>query len=241
MTRIENIELDQRIQNYFSKKDWRKLMSNIEKTYNYLNEMFDNCQYFKDPEKQVSKDYRLKHSYRVANIARKIAEQEGLNIDAYVCGALLHDIGYIHSFEDSSDYKNHGRYGAKLAKDFIESLDLSNEDKQQILYGIASHVDGKADIEGSDTVLSETISDCDNIDRFDCYRLHENLIYADFTNKITSEQISYLETRIVKLNELKTMDFATKTATKLWIDNLDYQIDFCVKLLQQLNSSSVVF
>jgi len=216
-------------------------MNNIEKTYNYLVNSFDECAYFNQEGNESQREYRLKHSFRVANIAKEIATKEGLNVEAFVIGGLLHDIGYCHEFKDGDDYKNHGRYGAKVAKDFIMSLDIDEQFKQEILYGIAAHVDGKSDVEGVETVLSETISDCDNIDRFDCYRLHENLEYAKFTSKPFDEQLEYVTARIKRLKELKEMKFATETGTMMWISNLDYQIEFCVKLLNQLNSSEIVF
>ena len=49
----------------------------IEKTEEFIKRKFDEGEYFSThPE---DKAYRLEHTYRVANIGRKIAEEEGFD------------------------------------------------------------------------------------------------------------------------------------------------------------------
>ena len=64
----------------------------IEKTESFLKGTFSESAWLSaHPE---DRDYRLEHSYRVANIAKTIAEAEGFPAAYAVIGGLLHDIAY---------------------------------------------------------------------------------------------------------------------------------------------------
>ena len=103
------------------------------------------------PEEKRAIEYRYEHSLRVASIALDIAKKEGLDEDRCYIGALLHDLGYSVPYDNPKEYVNHGRIGAKLARPFLESLGYSEEEVNEICYGIAIHVDDKADFEGKRT------------------------------------------------------------------------------------------
>ena len=121
-------------------------MSNINRTIEFLEQTFNESPYFLKQPKQLQ--YRLNHTYRVANIGKEIAIKEGLNEEAIIVGCLLHDISYAEEMKSDIDWKNHGRRSAQIARDFINSLDFEDNIKEQILYGIAIHVDDEADFVG---------------------------------------------------------------------------------------------
>jgi uncharacterized protein len=210
-------------------------MNNIKKTIVFLQEQFEQSNYYKTRE--AEKDYRLNHTYRVARIGRNIARQEGLNEEALIIGCLLHDLAYIEDFTTKEEHLNHGRRGAELAQDFLQSLDIEDNYKDQILYGIASHVDGNCGNFTSKSVLGESISDCDNIDRFRHYRLYEALVYSDLNKKNLNDQIQFCEDRIERLEQLKEHPTATAFAGSLWKNALHEQIMFYKKLSKQLQDS----
>ena len=163
----------------------------------------------------------MEHSYRVANIAKAIAEAEGFDVTYAVIAGLLHDIAYCEEMVTHEDRMNHGRRSAAIARPFLESLGLNADAVNEICYGIAIHVDDEADFEWERTPFCETVGDADNIDRFDAYR-----IYAS---------------TIEKLTRFKEMKLGTVTAKNLWLQRLDYHIGFYEKLKAQLGSSSAVF
>ncbi|MBN2796457.1 MAG: HD domain-containing protein [Clostridia bacterium] len=213
-------------------------MSNIEKTLDFLLSAFENAdnEFFNNHPEE--KQYRLDHTIRVASLGRKIAENEGLDVEGMVIGCLLHDISYIKPFKNEDDWKNHGREAARLSRLFINSLELNEVTKRDIIYGIAIHVDDEADFDGERTVFAETIGECDNIDRFDKFRLYESLKEIDLKSMTLNEQISFCENKIKKLNLLKTTyTFKTATSNTLWIEKLDYQINYFTLLQSQLNTS----
>ncbi|MBE5962324.1 MAG: HD domain-containing protein [Lachnospiraceae bacterium] len=211
----------------------------IQKSEAFLKDKFNNQQYFIDHPSDG--EYRLQHSYRVANIGKMIAEKEGFNVTEMVIACLFHDIGYSEDFKSDDDWINHGRKSAKIARPFLLSLGLPNDRVEDICYGIAIHVDDKADFEGKRTPFAETISDADNIDRFDAYRIYETLQYNKFSQMTFDEKQDNVNSMLDKLNKYSQMQLATKTASKIWKQRIDFYILFYQKLRQQLeNSTSIV-
>lgn len=211
------------------------MAQNISRTVDYLRQQFDQSEYMsKNP---ADKKYRLEHTMRVANIGRQIAKGEGLDEEALVIGCLLHDLSYVGTFTSDDDWLNHGRNAAKMARPFLETLDLSQEKVEEICYGIAIHVDDEADFPGERSPLALSIGDCDNIDRFDAYRIHETLKNRAFTDLSFDEQVEYVTNVLERLNKYIDMQMGTETATTLWKERIAFQIEFFNRLQAQLEAS----
>ena len=210
----------------------------IKKTEAFLKETFEASTYLQN--NPTERDYRLEHSYRVANIAKVIAEAEGFDMTNAVIAGLLHDIAYCEEMVTREDRMNHGRRSAAIARPFLETLGLSADAVNEICYGIAIHVDDEADFQWERTAFCETVGDADNIDRFDAYRIYETLEYLKFSKMNLDDKREKVGSTIEKLNRFKEMKLGTATAKNLWIQRLDYYIGFYEKLKAQLDSSSVV-
>ena len=149
----------------------------VEKTEAFLKQEFEDAVSLnKHPE---AKAYRIEHSYRVANIGREIAVKEGFDETEMVIACLLHDVAYCEEFGEDG-WKEHGRRSARIARPFLEGLGLPENRINEICYGIAIHVDEKADFPGEKTAFALSVGDADNIDRFDAYRIHEALNHDSF-------------------------------------------------------------
>jgi len=210
----------------------------INKTEAFLKEIFAESTYLQ--ANPTERDYRLEHSYRVANIAKTIAEAERFDVTNAVIAGLLHDIAYCEEMVTREDRVNHGRRSAAIARPFLETLGLSADAVNDICYGIAIHVDDEADFEWERTPFCETVGDADNIDRFDVYRIYETLEYLKFSEMSLVDKREKVSSTIEKLTRFKEMKLGTATAKDLWIQRLDYYIGFYEKLKAQLDSSSVV-
>ena len=210
----------------------------IAKTEAFLKETFVASTYLQ--ANPTERDYRLEHSYRVANIAKAIAEAEGFDVTNAVIAGLLHDIAYCEEMVTREDRMNHGRRSAAIARPFLESLGLSVDAVNEICYGIAIHVDDVADFQWGRTPFCETVGDADNIDRFDAYRIYETLEYLSFSKMNLDDKREKVGSTIEKLNRFKEMKLGTATAKDLWIQRLDYYIGFYEKLKAQLDNSSAV-
>jgi putative nucleotidyltransferase with HDIG domain len=227
--------LTQKAQQHQSGEEHQAVTENIQRTIAFLQEQFEQSDYFN--ANPADRKYRWEHTMRVANIGRQIARGEGFDEEALVIGCLLHDLSYVKTFSKEDDWLNHGRRAAKLARPFLETLDMTPEQVEEICYGIAIHVDDEADFEGERTPLARSIGDADNIDRFDVYRIHENLKNRSFTDLPYDEQMKLTDRALMNLGKYREMPLATATGTKLWQDRIDFQIQFFTRLKAQLEAS----
>ena len=191
------------------------------------------------PEEKRAIEYRYEHSLRVASIALDIAKKEGLDEDHCYIGALLHDLGYSVPYDNPKEYVTHGRIGAKLARPFLESLGYSTEEVNELCYGIAIHVDDKADFEGKRTALAVTIGDADNIDRYDAFRIYDRLTWVDYKNLSLEKQKEHVDTVLSSLNKYLDYECATRTATLMWKERISFQLEFYNRLKKQIENSTV--
>ena len=210
----------------------------IARTEDFLKKTFASSKYLQSNSRD--RDYRLEHSYRVANIAKAIAEAEGFNVTYAVISGLLHDIAYCEEMVTREDRMNHGRRSAAIARPFLENLGLPADAVNEICYGIAIHVDDEADFEWNRTPFCESVGDADNIDRFDAYRIYETLEYLKFSEMSLDDKLEKVVSTIKKLNRFKEMKLGTATAKNLWIQRLDYYIGFYEKLKAQLDNSTTI-
>ena len=210
----------------------------ITKTEAFLKDTFAASTYLQ--AHPSDRDYRLEHSYRVANIAKTIAEAEGFHVPHAVIAGLLHDISYCEEMVTREDRLNHGRRSAAIARPFLESLGLSADAVNDICYGIAIHVDDESDFEWERSTFCETVGDADNIDRFDVYRIYESLQWMHYSEMPLEQKKSQVDSIIEKLTKYKDMKLGTTTAKELWIQRLDYQLDFYARLKAQLENSTTI-
>lgn len=210
----------------------------IKKTEDFLKAKLKESLYF--ASHPASGEYRLEHSYRVANLGKQIAEREGFDVTETVIACLLHDVSYCRDFNEPDAWENHGRTSAHIARPFLEELGLPKDRINAICYGIAIHVDDKADFECERTAFTETVGDADNLDRFDAYRLYESLHRHNFKEMNLAEKQELVSSTLQNLSNLKNHKFGTTTATAIWEDRIAYYISFYEKLWAQLENSSSI-
>lgn len=209
----------------------------IAKTETFLRQRFDSAIYLN--KHKDAKAYRIEHTYRVANIGRKIAVEEGFDETEMIVACLLHDVSYCEEFGEDG-WKNHGRRSASIARPFLKELGIPEERIADMCYGIAIHVDDEADFCGERTPFALTVGDADNIDRFDVYRIHESLSSDRFLEMRLEEKYEYAGRRLERLKGLKDMPMGTGTAEKMWKSRIDFYIRFYEKLAEQIKSSGGV-
>ncbi len=212
-------------------------LERIRKTEAFLRGKLDSGVYLSShPE---AKAYRLEHTYRVANIGRKIARREGFDETELVIACLLHDVSYCEEFGEDG-WIEHGRRAAQIARPFLEALGLAPDRVNDICFGIAIHVDDEADFPGERTAFALSVGDADNIDRFDAYRIHETLCADGFLEMGLEDKRAYAARRLARLRELRTLPMGTKTAEALWQERISFYIAFFEKLADQLECSRCI-
>lgn len=203
-----------------------------------------------DHVSEKDKKYRFEHCLRVAKIGRRVAEAEGMDPDVLALGCLLHDVGKF----DAVQGVDHGRAGALLAQDFLCSIDVDPQVTHEIVQGIAMHTDDlynrREDEQGlthdrhgreflrfdsEPTLLSWSIGECDNIDRFGAYRVFDTMTWFNFLDMGTAEQIAWTREMLEKLSRLRAAEYHTHTATRLWREAIDVQIGYYTRLLKEIS------
>jgi uncharacterized protein len=171
-------------------------------------------------------DYRWKHTLRVANYGRQIAETEQANIEQVVAACLLHDLARFDAVDHGIE---HGRVGARLARPFLTELGYSPAEVDNICFAIAAHVDDQADFEHPFTLEAKVVNDADNIDRFSTYRilLHFQDCLDDYP-----QLIAKASQRVGRLKTIQSQNFmATPTGERLFKRQLEMQIEFMERLI----------
>lgn len=182
----------------------------------------------------AARSYRFRHTLRVAELGRRIARAEGLSEDALVVGCLLHDLAYSEVMPDEAAWRGHGRRSAALARPFVETLALPDADREALLFGIAIHVDDVSGFPGERSPLACSIGDCDNLDRFDVYRVYEQLERVGFSTLDADAQRAFVAKAQAHLRHCENAPVSTATTRALWQDRLAFQNEFYRRLSAQL-------
>ena len=124
-----------------------------------------------------------------------------------------------------------------MAREFLQQQAVGESQINDICYAIAIHVDDESDFQWQRTTFSEIVSDADNIDRFDVYRIYEGLHYVQFEAMTLEEKCQRVDSMLAQLEKLKDFPMSTATAKTLWLEKLEYYIGFYQKLQQQLSIS----
>lgn len=176
----------------------------------------------------VTADYRWRHTLRVANHGKRIAEAEGADVELVVAACLLHDVA---SFDVMPDDRDHGRVGAEIARPLLNEIGYIPAQVENICYSVAAH----ADVENPKTLEAKVVTDADNVDRFYAYRVLQWCIpdigdYEELTEK--------LRNRIQRLEHYKANNpLYTKTGQKLFAERLDFQIAFFKAFVEEYDLS----
>ena len=172
-------------------------------------------------------EYRWKHTLRVVQYGKQVAEAEGADVEVVMAACLLHDIS---KFDDKEYGVEHGRVSARIARPFLETLGYSEKQLNNICFSIAVHVDDKADFEHPVTLESKIVNDADNIDRFGAYRLL--LQYKDLSEKYEA-LVEKAKNRLPVLRKYREANTqGTVSGNKLFNRQLDIQISFLEHLVE---------
>jgi uncharacterized protein len=187
----------------------------------YLNESFNNRS-DKDKANLIrylsNAEYRWKHTLRVAQFGKVIAENEVADVETVVAACLLHDIAWFDTNADTS--REHGRIGAAKARPILKTLRYKQAQIENICYAIATHVDE----DNPDKLEAKILSDADNIDRFGPYHILQ-WCFADIEDY--DKLASKLRERIPRLEHYRVENpLFTLTGQQLFAEQLDLQIRF---------------
>ena len=82
--------------------------------------------------------HNWEHTLRVCRLCERIGAAEGVDMDVLRVAAYLHDIGRIFQ-DDSHGAVCHAEKGAQIAETIVAQLDLTTDQKLNVLHCIRSH------------------------------------------------------------------------------------------------------
>ena len=179
------------------------------------------------PKKSARLKYRWLHTLRVAQYGKRLAKIEGANIEIVLAACLLHDIAKLSNIEN--DF-NHGRVGAQMVRPFLQKLNYSEAEVENICFSIAAHVDGRADFEHPLTIEAKIVSDADKIDRMSSYRTE--LALGDPSGEEYEDFIAVVENRWKYLKKMRQQGFIqTEGGKKAFEKQIDVQTVYLERLM----------
>jgi putative nucleotidyltransferase with HDIG domain len=163
-------------------------------------------------------DYRWKHTLRVTQFGKVIAENESADAELIAAACLLHDIGWFNTGAENN--RDHGRIGAEIARPCLQKIGYSPEQIEDICYSVAAHVD----VENPETLHAKIVSDADNVDRYGPYRILQ-WCYSDIDDY--DKLAAKLGERIHRLEHYRQQNpLFTPTGQQLFAEQLNLQIRF---------------
>lgn len=175
------------------------------------------------------------HTYRVLNMAQKLAKLEGADMEIVSYAALLHDIKR-HEEDQLQGAINHEEEGAKEARLILTNLGLEEEKIEKIASCIMTHRFRKA--RKPESLEAKILFDADKLDGIGAIgigrafvfageigaRVHDPDIILENTRSYTKDDTAYRE-YLVKLSKLKDRLY-TKSAKDIAQDRHNFMVAF---------------
>ena len=182
------------------------------------------------------------HTLRVFHLCERIGIKEGADMEVVLTAACLHDIG--RCYQDASNGRIcHAEKGAQLAAPLIEPLELSTDQKENVLHCIRSHRFRGQTPPG--TIEAKVLFDADKLDAIGAVgiarafqfagevgaRLHNSHLNIEETRSYTQEDTGYREFR-VKLSKIHER-ILTSEGKRLAADRHAYMCAFFDRFLAE--------
>lgn len=153
------------------------------------------------------------HTLRVVSLCERIGPEEGADIQVLRIAAYLHDIGRCEQ-DSSNGTICHARLGGRMARPIIKDLELTGEQKHNIIHCIQAHRFRGG--EKPDTLEARVLFDADKIDAIGAVgvaraylfagelgaRLHNPSVLVEDTLPYSREDTGYREFKL-KLNKIR--------------------------------------
>ncbi len=91
-------------------------------------------------EKELaSSAHDIEHTFRVTDLAKKIAKNENADMNVIEIAALLHDIARVKEDSDKSGKTDHAVLGAKMAEQILRRFNYPEKTVQNVVHCISTH------------------------------------------------------------------------------------------------------
>ncbi|MBD3279525.1 MAG: HD domain-containing protein [Candidatus Pacebacteria bacterium] len=162
------------------------------------------------------------HTYRVWQLAKYLAKEEQANLLVVELAAWLHDLARPTAKQD------HALAGAKLARDFLQSLPVEPEVVEQVVNCIAKHsFSGR---QPAVTLEEQVIQDADRLDALGAVGLARCFAYGETHQRSLTRSIDHIKEKLLLLKGLMN----TKTGQQLACDRHQFVEQFLTQLQTEI-------
>jgi len=182
------------------------------------------------------------HFFRVENIAKRIAKDEGADIEVIEAACLLFDVA--RGMEDRGEIKDHSEKGAEIAREILSKIDFPKEKIEKVCDAILAHRRSK-NLEPK-TLEAKILRDADYLDAMGAINVirvvasslqsnkYKRPIYSDKPYE-DRDDIGYTSAYHFMLYEVKhpkhqPESFYTKLGKKLAEDRLKFSREYVERL-----------
>jgi len=209
--------------------------------------------------KQADKYYReydgidtshdINHFLRVERVAKKMAEQEGADLEIVEAMCLLFDVARM--MEDKGEIEDHAQEGAKIAKKILTEVGFPSSKIDAVYYAITVH--RRSVVINPNTIEAKILQDADYLDAMgaiDIVRVilssiqskkYKKPIYLDkpFTEDIydDSSVIHFIVSQI-KHPKIQPENFHTKLGRELAKERYKFMKEFVDRFLAEWEGNS---
>ncbi len=148
------------------------------------------------------------HTLRVSRLCERLGPAEGVDMAVVMIAAFLHDIGRCYQ-DESNGAICHAEEGVRIAKSMVESLPLSQEQKQNIIHCIRSHR-----FRGNHTPQTQearVLFDADKLDAIGAVGVARAFLFAgEVGAALHNPEISIEQTRPYSKNDTGFREYTVK-------------------------------
>jgi len=185
------------------------------------------------------------HFFRVENLAKRIAEDEGADIEVIEAASLLFDIA--RDLEDRGKIEDHAEKGAKIAREILTKIDFPLKKIDNVCHAILVHRRSKK--RNPETIEAKILRDADYLDAMgavDIARVlasavqsqkYKKPIFLDkpFQNTEGVEHLSAIHFLLYKINHSKHQpeNFYTKLGKKLAKERFNFMKEYTQRFIDE--------
>jgi len=185
------------------------------------------------------------HFFRVENLAKRIAEDEGADIEVIEAASLLFDIA--RDLEDRGEIENHAEKGAEIAREILTKIDFPLKKIDNVCHTILAHRRSKD--RNPETREAKILRDADYLDAMgavDIARVfasalqsqkYKKPIFLDkpFQDVEGIEHLSAIHFLLHKINHPKHQpeNFYTKLGKRLAIERFNFMKEYAQRFIDE--------
>lgn|SRR5690554_6811636 len=175
--------------------------------------------------------FRWRHTLRVLAAAREIGRAEGADLEVVELAALLHDVAKL---DPRSDEIHHAILGSEIARDFLESLQISPEKVEGIVEAIRFHsYDTQRDNLRLETLV---LKDADRLDEVGALGV---MMTGIFAGRVGMDYRGCYRQGIKELRDLEALPFYTAKGREIFAQRISIMQQFWQQAQEELRGEEL--